>query len=271
MRSVMGAVGRRRQRTIGTLEGPPRRRHVDRLGHDDRWDSGVPARHRVAHRGSQGIRSGRRSAGVDVGHAVPARVPQGRAGDQCRQSQSTARRAGQPVRLRRFAGVDAPPPTGVRRGDRPGRHQLRGPDRLRRGVALPRRSVRGVLQGAERVDGDRCGRRLVRIGDRWCTGRSDRVCREVKKRTESRSSRSRRSRGDRRHRWAPRPPACATHSRRSPTRCAPRCSVRWPTSSTRFTRSTEPCGSARSIGSSQPSELRPYIVDALERGMERST
>ena len=41
-----------------------------------------------------------------------------------------------------------------------------GPDRVRRHLALPRRGVRGVLQGAEPPDGGRRGRGLLRVGDR---------------------------------------------------------------------------------------------------------
>ena len=58
--------------------------------------------------------------------------------------------------LRRLAGVDAQPAAGVRRRDRPGDRQLRRPDRVLRDLALPRRRVRGVLQGAQ-PEHDRAG------------------------------------------------------------------------------------------------------------------
>src|SRR5699024_12134884 len=49
--------------------------------------------------------------------------------------------------LRRFTGVDAQTPVGVRRGDRPSHRQLRRPDRVLCDLPLPRRCVRGLLQG----------------------------------------------------------------------------------------------------------------------------
>ena len=91
----------------------------------------------------------RRARHLDGGHAVPAVVEEGRAGDQRGERQPAARRAGQPVRLRRVAGLDAQPAAGVRRRDRPGHRQLRRPDRVLRHLALPRRRVRRVLQGAQ--------------------------------------------------------------------------------------------------------------------------
>ncbi len=110
--------------------------------------------------------AGGRAAVMDVGHAVPAVLAQDGAGHQRRERQSPARRARQPHRVRRLAGEHAQVAARVRRGDRPGDHQLPRPDRLRRGVPLPRRRVRGVLQAAERQHGDRRRRRLLRLGDR---------------------------------------------------------------------------------------------------------
>ena len=118
----------------------------------------------------QGFVPGRRPAVVDLGHAVPAVLAQDRARRQRRERQPAAGRAGEPVGLRRVAGVDAALAAGVRRRDRPCGHQLQGPDRVRRRLALPRRCVRGVLQGAERRDGDRGRRGLVRVGDRRRAG-----------------------------------------------------------------------------------------------------
>ena len=84
-------------------------------------------------------------------HAVPEVVEEGGPGDQRGQREPSARRAGQPVRLRRVAGLDAQPAARVRRRDRPGHRQLRGPDRLlpssrattvARSSCSPRRSTR---------------------------------------------------------------------------------------------------------------------------------
>ena len=101
----------------------------------------------------RGLPAHRRPGHLDRGHAVPAVVEEDRARDQRRQRQPPARRAGEPVRLRRLAGVDAQAAARVRRRDRPGDRQLRRPDRVLRGLALPRRRVRGVLQGAQHEHG----------------------------------------------------------------------------------------------------------------------
>ena len=109
-------------------------------------------------------------------HAVPALVEEDRPGDQCRLRQPAAGRAREPVRVRRLARVDAQAAAGVRRRDRPGDRQLRRPDRVLRDLPLPRRRVRGVLQGAQ-PEHDRAGAGgLVRVGARrrarrrpWCS------------------------------------------------------------------------------------------------------
>ena len=80
------------------------------------------------------------------------------------------RRAGQPVRLRRLAGVAAPPAARVRRRDRPGDRQLRRAVRAVRRVPLPRRGVRRVLGDAQRRHGGARRRGLVRLGDRRRAG-----------------------------------------------------------------------------------------------------
>ena len=72
-----------------------------------------------------GCRARRRSATMDLGHAVPAVVEEDRARHQRRERQPPARRARQPVRLRRLARVDAAVAARVRRRDRPSHRQLR--------------------------------------------------------------------------------------------------------------------------------------------------
>ena len=68
------------------------------------------------------------------------------------------------------------PAAGVRRRDRPGDRELRRADRVLRDLALPRRRVRGVLQGAEPEHDGAGGGGLVRLGAsaapprrRWCS------------------------------------------------------------------------------------------------------
>ena len=66
----------------------------------------------------------RRTGHLHRGHAVPEVVEEGGPGDQRRQRQPAAGRAGEPVRLRRLAGLDAQPAAGVRRRDRPRDREL---------------------------------------------------------------------------------------------------------------------------------------------------
>ena len=108
---------------------------------------------------------------VDLRHVVPDVVQEGRPGRECDQRHATARRAGQPHRLRRFAGIAALAPTGVRRRDRPGHRELRRPDRVLRRVPLPRRRLRGVLPATQRRVGGAGARGLAGVGHRWCTRR----------------------------------------------------------------------------------------------------
>ena len=105
--------------------------------------------HRVAAGAAARLPAHRRSGHLHRRHAVPAVVEEDGAGDQRGQRQPAAGGAGQPVRLRRLAGVDAAPAARVRRRDRPGDRQLRRPDRVLRDLPLPRWRVRGVLQGAQ--------------------------------------------------------------------------------------------------------------------------
>ena len=89
--------------------------------------------------------------------------------------QPPARGARQPVRLRRLARVDAPPAARVRRRDRARGRQLRRPDRVLRGLPLPRRRVRGVLAASQRQHRGGRARGRVRVGDRRRAGRGGRV------------------------------------------------------------------------------------------------
>ena len=80
--------------------------------------------HRVPVGAAARLPAHRRPGHLHRGHAVPAVVEEGRAGDQRGQRQPAAGRAGEPVRVRRLAGVDAQAAAGVRRGDRPGDREL---------------------------------------------------------------------------------------------------------------------------------------------------
>ena len=120
---------------------------------------------------------------VDVRHAVPEVLEEGRPGDQLQRRAAAAGGPGEPGRLRRLARVDAPVAARVRRRDRPRDRQLPRPDRLLRHLALPRRRVRGLLAALERgLRGDR-RRRRPRVGDR-------------RKRRRRRGLHPRRQRGD---------------------------------------------------------------------------
>ena len=137
--------GLRAARALGPVAG---RRDRDRMGHAHRRHPGVPDRYRIPDVAPARIRAGRRTVIVVLRHAVSAGVSQARARDQRRQRQPPTRRAGEPVRLRRLTGVDAPLAAGVWRRDRPRGDQLPRPDRLRRRLPLPRRRVRGVLKSS---------------------------------------------------------------------------------------------------------------------------
>ena len=103
-------------------------------------------------------------------HAVPEVLEEGRPRDQRGQRQPPARRARQPVGLRRLTGVDAQPAAGVRRRDRPRHRQLPRTDRLLRDLPLPRWRLRGLLQGAEPEHDGARGRGLLRLRHRWRPG-----------------------------------------------------------------------------------------------------
>ena len=132
---ALGRDGRRRDRR--GARRPPGRAPGDAAGDRVavRTEARVPARRRARH--------------LHRGNAVPAVVEEGRARDQHREREPAARRARQPVGLRRVAGLDAQPAARVRRGDRAGRRELPRPHRVLRHLALPRRRVRRVLQGPQ--------------------------------------------------------------------------------------------------------------------------
>ena len=153
-------------RRAGTLGRHGRRGHRGRAGRAPRRSAGVPARHRVAVGAAPRLPAHRRPGHLHRRHAVPALVQEGGQGDQRGQRQPAAGGAGQPLRLRRFPGVHAQTPTGVRRRDRQGHRELPRPHRVLRDLPLSRRRVRGVLQGAQPEHDRARGRRLVRLGDR---------------------------------------------------------------------------------------------------------
>ena len=105
----------------GALGRHGRRGHGGRAGRAPRRPPGVPARHRVPFGAAARLPAHRRPGHLHGRHAVPALVQEGRPRDQRRQRQPAAGGAGQPVGLRRIAGVDAQAAAGVRRRDRPRR------------------------------------------------------------------------------------------------------------------------------------------------------
>ncbi len=100
----------------------------------------------------------RRAGPVDVWHPVPAVFEEDRPRDQRHQRQPAPGGAGQPLGLRRFAGVAAQTSARVRRRNRPSHRQLRWSDRVQRDLALPRWCFRRLLQCAERQHGGARGR-----------------------------------------------------------------------------------------------------------------
>ena len=90
IRSVMRAVTDADSEPLERWAPVAGRRDGDRLGRAHRRHPGVPARHRVPHRGAARVRAGRRPAVVDLRHAVPAVVAQDRPRDQ-RAPAATAR------------------------------------------------------------------------------------------------------------------------------------------------------------------------------------
>ena len=132
-------------------------------------------RHGVAAPAAPRRHARRRAGAVVGGHAVPAVVEEGGAGDQRGQRLPSRGDAGQPVGVRRLTGVAATAAARVRRRDRPGDRQLRRPVRAVRRVPLPRRSVRRVLGHPQRRHGGAGRRGLLRVGDRWSAGGRRRV------------------------------------------------------------------------------------------------
>ena len=80
--------------------------------------------HRVQARTPTRLPAHRRSGHLHRRHPLPAVVEEGGPGDQRGQRQPSAGGAGQPVRLRRLAGLHAQPAAGVRRRDRPRHREL---------------------------------------------------------------------------------------------------------------------------------------------------
>ena len=101
----------------GRRPGPPapralvrhaRRRDGGGLGRAPRRLPGVPARHRVAAAAAPRLPPGDGPEQWTGGHALPAVLQEGRPGHQRGERQPAGGGAGQPLRLRRLAGVDAP-------------------------------------------------------------------------------------------------------------------------------------------------------------------
>ena len=132
---------------------------------------GLPGRHRVQAGTPPWLPAHRRPRRVHRRDPVPALVEEGGARHQLGEREPAAGGAGEPVRVRRLPGVDAQAAAGIRRRDRARDRELPRPDRVLRHLALPRRRLRGLLQGPQpEHDGPGPGR-LLRVGPRRRPGR----------------------------------------------------------------------------------------------------
>ena len=206
-----------------------------------------------------------------AGTLFPPLVEEGGAGDQRGQRQPAAGGAGQPVGVRRLTGVAAERAAGVRRRDRPGDRQLRRADRLLRDLPVPRRRLRRVLRRAERQHGGAGRRGLLRLGARRGArgrGRVHRRGQQAHRRAtpgsrELEAALSAAEGVDQAH-------LRVELAAAAQQRCARRSWARWPPSS----RAIHNIERARDVGSVHAivpaAELRPRLIDAVERGMDRA-
>ena len=124
IRTVMRALSDQDHPVLERWAGMADADTVGGAGRAPRRLAGLPDRHRVARGAAARLPAHRRPGHLHRGHAVPAVVEEDRAGDQRRVRQPAAGGAGEPVRVRRLARVDAQAAAGVRRRDRPGDRQL---------------------------------------------------------------------------------------------------------------------------------------------------
>ena len=132
-----------------------------------------------------------------------------------------------------------------------------GPDRVLRGVPLPRRRLRRVLQTAERQHRGGRARGRARVGHRRRAGGRSGLRSRSRSAHAGRRAARRAARRDGRGAAGRRGPRCTTSTSSSPTSSARRSSARWRRSSTPCTTSNEPGGWARSTGSSRPASCAP--------------
>ena len=267
IRSVMRAVDRHRLRTARTLVAVAARGDRSRVGRARRRHPGVPAGPRVAHSRPARIPARRRAAELDT----PGRC------SRSRRARSPGRSTRPAATVPSWCSPTCPASTArrsrcalaarIRRRDRPGGHELPRPDRVRRRFALPRRRIRRVLQAAQRATRDRGGRGLLRLGHRRRTRQPAVVF--VKRRRRPDRAGSARGQPARAARGRRRPAECERRCTRRVPQCAPRSWARWQRSSTAIHNIQR----ALAVGSVdriiRAADLRPYIIDALERGMAR--
>ena len=140
------------------------------MGRAPGWLAGVGHRNRVPAATAAGDDPRRRARAMDRGHAVPARRQEDRARAQRGGRAQAGGRAGDPGRLRRLAGVAARVGARVRRRDRAGGRQLRGPDRVLRAISLSRRRVRRLLAESQSSPRDDRAQRGPGLSDRRRSG-----------------------------------------------------------------------------------------------------
>ena len=232
------------------------------------WPVGAD-RHRVAPDRPLRADARRRPGAVDLGHAVPEVARRRSRGRSTPPAAAGRWWCWRTWRLRRLAGVDAPVAARVRRRDRPRDRQLPRPDRLLRHLPLPRRRVRGLLAAAERrLRGDRGGGR-ARVGDRRLGGgrRGVHARRDDATRQDPRVAEIDERIEDGRGRRAPAP------ARRARDAVETVRAEKMGELAAKF----DPIHSIQRAvevgwvsGIVAASDLRPYLVDAIERGMQKA-
>ena len=175
IRTVMRSVTDADHEPPRTLEEHAPRRHLGGLGCTRRRHSGRDDRIRVACGAAPGIRARRRPRRLDERHPVPDVVEEDCTCHQRCQRKPAGGDDGELVRVRRFPGVVAATSARIRCRDRSSGNQLRRPDGVLRGLSVPRRRVRRVLQIPERTARDRGDRRITCVGDRRRTCRRRRL------------------------------------------------------------------------------------------------
>ena len=166
IRTVMRAVADQDHADPGALGRHGRRRHRGRAGRPPRRHPRLPARHRVAPVPRRGFPPTDGPDTYTAGTLFP------RSSKKAARAINAASGNRPLVVLANLSGFDGSPDSmrnlQLEYGAEIGRAivNFRGPDRVLRDLALPRRRLRGVLQGAEPEHDGARPRGVVRVGDR---------------------------------------------------------------------------------------------------------